>query len=147
MKTLDKLKRINDWLQGKIDDESLTDHATLLAIEIVSRLDAIIEAEDMPDEAGKLDLKEMKQKANTAIQNITKESFEEWNAADEVGKIEVGSRVMVIDRKYRHGFKIGEIVTINIINRNEDGIITDYRCGNKTHSWYLKQDEFELIKP
>lgn len=56
---------------------------------------------------------------------------------------EVGDLVEVVDKQHGHGFKIGEIIVIDLIDCNDD-----YKCYNldKSEYWWLDEDEFKPYK-
>lgn len=58
-------------------------------------------------------------------------------------KYEVGDLVEVVDKQHGHGFKIGEIIVIDLIDCNDD-----YKCYNldKSEYWWLDKDEFKPYK-
>ncbi len=54
----------------------------------------------------------------------------------------VGDKVKVISVKFGHGFKLGQIVTIQGFDPEDNG----YSCVDENNiSWWLYENEFELL--
>lgn len=62
---------------------------------------------------------------------------------DVTNKYEVGDLVEVIDKQHGHGFKIGDVVAIDLIDDCDS-----YKCStlDSTEYWWLDEDEFKLYK-
>lgn len=62
---------------------------------------------------------------------------------DVTNKYEVGDLVEVIGKQHGHGFKIGDVVAIDLIDSDDS-----YKCSalDGTEYWWLDEDEFKLYK-
>lgn len=54
-------------------------------------------------------------------------------------KFKIGDKVRVTECFHGHGFYIGEVVEILLVDE-------DYHCGNGSDYWYLRATEFELYE-